>query len=118
MRYLSVGLNDGTDDGMLDVFHAILATVMEFALPGVACDDVAPQRRVDFFRRRARLEQPRVLAKHFLAAVATDAGECGIDVIDIPREVRDDDALGTLFDGLGKLAHFLFDDLAFGDVLN
>ena len=111
-----VRLADRADDGVFGVFAAILALVVELALPDLAIAQGLPEIIVCSLRRLARMQHARILAKDFLAVVAGVANECFVDIFDVAREVGDDDAFRTLFHRQRELAQLLLVHLAGGDV--
>ena len=99
-----VGLVQRRDDGEFDVFAAVLPAVMQLTLPRTALGQRRPHGGEGRRRRLARVQDARILADHFFAAVAGGPREGVVHVLDRCIEAGNHDAFGTLLDGQGKLA--------------
>ena len=112
----SVGLADRRDDGELGVSAAILLAIVELAFPRLALGQRRPQGHIGLARRLARVQEARVAAERFFAAVTSRPNEGVIDVLDARLGIGDDDAFRALLDRLRQLAQFIPGLLAVGDV--
>ncbi len=95
----SVGLAQRRDDGGLDVFAAVLAHVVELALPWPALAQRLPHRDVCLPGRIPRVQHARIPADNLLAGVSRRPDESFIDVLDLGVEIGDHDALRALLHG-------------------
>jgi hypothetical protein len=116
VRYVAVRLADGRDNGELDELAAVLAPVVELAMPRTSVGQRIPERHIAFLRRPAGLQDAGVLADDFLAGVAGDPQEGLVDVFDVSLDVGDDDALRTLLDGQRQFAQLLLGTDALRDI--
>ena len=96
VRDAPISLNQGHDDGHFDVLYTIARMVDEFTHPGLAAQQGLPHVLVGLHGRLAGLEQPRVLAEHFLTGKTGVAHKGVIDVLDVRIQVGHDDGVRTL----------------------
>ena len=111
MLRLAVAAIDRRDGQHLGIDLTVLAFIPDLTVPMALVDQVAPHGDVIGIVLAPRLQQPRVLAQNFLAAIAGNAREGIVDVENRAVSVSDDDALtgigkdtGSLDGALGLLA--------------
>ena len=104
------------DLGKLHILAAVLAAIVELALPGPPVGEGIPKRGEGGLGGLARMENPRVAPQYLLARVTRGAHEGLVDILDTGAEVGDDDAFGTLLDGQRQLAKLLFGLATLADV--
>jgi hypothetical protein len=78
----------------LGIERAILATIHEPALPGTPGSNGGPQGFVRYRVLLPRLQHARRLAHRFARLVSGQSGEGGVDPLDHPIRVRDDNGIG------------------------
>ncbi|MFT3963696.1 MAG: hypothetical protein QM701_20015 [Propionivibrio sp.] len=106
----------GGDAQPFRVEPAVLVPVPHFAFPVPARDQLAPHGAVEILALAPRLEKARVLPDGFLARVAGDAAEGGVDVDDVALGVGDHDALVGVREDAGRQFQAGFARLVLGNV--
>src|SRR5512132_1224187 len=86
------------------VQRAVLSPIAEFAVPVLAAPDGRPQLTVVARGSAPRLEDAGRLAGDLVESVTGHSGEAGIDVLDAPGRVGDDDDRRTVVDRAPKPA--------------
>ncbi len=117
VRHPPVGLPDGRELHELQVLAAVLALVVELALPGPALHQGRPHGVVGRAGGAPGLEDARVPAQHLRARVAGRAQEGRVHILDLRVQVGDDDAFRTLLHRQGELGQLVAGDLPLRDVL-
>ena len=90
------------------IFFAILAPVPDFANPLVFFDKIAPHVGVEIFALTIGTEKARVLAQHFVTAVAANQAEGVIDFDNSAVGGSDYNAFSGMGEDTGSEANFFF----------
>jgi hypothetical protein len=106
VRHLAVIAEYRGNRGLFPEQFAILAPVVEKAVPDLAREQGLPQRLVGFKRDQAGFQNARVLADRFKPRITGYAREARIDVLDLGIAVGDDDGHGALFHSLQQVLGF------------
>ena len=111
-----IALANRRHDRRFHIFAAVLAPIVEFALPRPPLGQRMPQCGIAFLRRPVRFQDARILSQRLLAAVAGHPDERLVDVLDLRIQTGDHDTFRALLDGLEQLPQLLLIGLAFGNV--
>ena len=99
-----IGLTQRGDDGVFGIFAAVTPPVDELALPGMGLAQGLPECAVGGRRGLAGLKDARILADGLGPRVTGGPHEGLVDILDLPRQIGDDDTLRALLHRLGELA--------------
>jgi len=106
------------DDGEFGEDRPILPLVDELAAPSLSLAQRCPQIEIGFIGRLLGVQQARLYADDFFAAVAGIADESVVDVFDLGIGVGNDDAVRTLLNGQRQLAQLFLGEMALGHILH
>ncbi len=116
VRDLALGIAHGTDGQPARVQLAVLAFVVDLALPVPFIGQLMPQGSVEGAVMLARGEQAGGLAQRFDLAVAGDLAEGTVHRTDALVDVGDQHALGRVFEHCGGQLQFFLHQVALGNV--
>jgi hypothetical protein len=110
-------IGDRGDQGAFPEKGAVLAPVVELAVPLPSGADGLPEAAVELGRLRSGLEEAGIAPQHLLFRIAGGFRELAVHVLDEAAAVGDDDGAGALLYRLGEEPQRLLRPRPFGKVV-
>src|SRR5664280_2137342 len=100
------------------IYFTVLAPVPDFTIPLAFLGQITPQVCVKGFSMTARAEDARILAQHFIMAIAGNPAEGVIDIDNSAVGGGDHNAFGSMGEDTGGQAKLFFGLPALGNVFH